>query len=64
MSHVAMIARLHELLLALDSRQLHPDRPDEAGIARDAFEMRQKTVARLAELQRCPEHECGIDPTA
>jgi hypothetical protein len=47
----ATIVRLKELLVALDSRQLRPDRPQEAAIARDASEMRRKAAARLAELQ-------------
>ncbi len=47
----ATIIRLQELLLALDSRQIHTDRDSEAAIARDASEMRGKAVARLAELQ-------------
>jgi hypothetical protein len=48
--HTATIAQLKELLVALDSRQVQPGRTAEAGIARDALELRRRAVARLAEL--------------
>lgn len=51
MNDSATVVQLKELLVALDSRQVQPDRPEEAGIARDASEMREKAVARLAELE-------------
>lgn len=51
MNDSATVVRLKELLVALDSRQVQPDRPEEAAIARDASEMREKAVARLAELE-------------
>lgn len=51
MNDSATVVQLKELLVALDSRQVQPDRPGEAAIARDASEMREKAVARLAELE-------------
>lgn len=48
------VARLKELIVALDNRQVQPARAEEAGIARDAAEMRGKAVARLAELEGDP----------
>lgn len=51
MTETTVIVRLKELLVALDARQIHPDRPSESAISRDAAEMRGKAVARLAELE-------------
>lgn len=48
------VVRLKELIVALDNRQVQPARTAEAGIARDAAEMRNKAVARLAELEAEP----------
>lgn len=48
------VVRLKELIVALDNRQLQPARAEEAGIAKDAAEMRGKAVARLAELEATP----------
>lgn len=48
------VVRLKELLVALDSRPVRSERAQEAGISRDAKEMRGKAVARLAELQAEP----------
>jgi hypothetical protein len=52
--HAITIVRLKELIVALDKRQVQPERVEEAGIAKDASEMRSKAVARLAELEAEP----------
>lgn len=54
MSELTNVARLKELIVALDNRQVQPARAEEAGIARDAAEMRGKAVTRLAELEAEP----------
>lgn len=48
------IVRLKELIVALDKRQVQPERAEEEAIARDASEMRSKAVARIAELEAEP----------
>jgi hypothetical protein len=45
-----MTRRLGELIMALDRRAPHVDRPGEAAIARDAAALREEAVARLAEI--------------
>jgi hypothetical protein len=50
----AVVIRLKELIVALDRRQVQPARAEEAGIARDASEMRSRAVARLAAIEADP----------
>ena len=47
-----LIATLHELIEALDSRVPHVERAGEAQIAKDAAALRQQAVERIEELQR------------
>ena len=47
-----IIATLHELIEAIDSRVPHVERAGEAKIARDAAALRQQAVARIEELTR------------
>jgi hypothetical protein len=54
MQDPAAIDRLKALIVALDGRPQHPNRPQEAAIAKDASEMRGKAVVRLAQLQPDP----------
>jgi hypothetical protein len=49
-STAELIATLHELIDALDSRVPHVERAGEAQIARDAAALRQQAVNRIAEL--------------
>lgn len=53
-AHAAAVIRLRELIAALDRRQAQPTRAEEAGIAKDAAEMRSRAVARLAALETEP----------
>jgi hypothetical protein len=46
------IARLRELIEALDGRVPHIERVGETEIARDAALLKQKALARIAELER------------
>jgi hypothetical protein len=45
------IARLHELLEALDRRVPRPEREGEVAIARDAAALKRKALERIAELE-------------
>lgn len=54
MSQSMLVDSLKQLIAALDARHVQTGRPEEAGIAKDASELRNKAVSRLAEL--------GIDP--
>jgi hypothetical protein len=47
-----LIDRLRELIDALDSRVPHLEREGETRIANDAAALREKALARLAELER------------
>lgn len=51
MSNPGDVARLQELIDALDRRQVQPQRAQELAIAKDALLMRARAVARLRELQ-------------
>jgi hypothetical protein len=46
------IRRLRELIAALDNRVPHLERGGEARIADEATALRQKAIARIAELGR------------
>ena len=46
------IARLRELIEALDGRVPHIERVGETEIARDAALLKQKALARIAELEK------------
>jgi hypothetical protein len=49
----AMVLRhLRELVAALDQRVPHIERAGEAQIARDAAELRERALRRIAELER------------
>lgn len=54
MTQADAVIRLKELIAALDRRQAQPSRAEEAGIAKDAAEMRSRAVARLAALEADP----------
>jgi hypothetical protein len=47
-----LIDRLRELIDALDSRVPHLEREGETRIADDAAALKEKALARLAELER------------
>lgn len=51
LTHADAVMRLKEVIAALDRRQVQPSRAEEAGIAKDAAEMRSRAVARLAALE-------------
>jgi hypothetical protein len=46
------IRHLRELVAALDRRVPHIERAGEAAIARDAANLREKALARIAELDK------------
>ena len=48
----ALLDHLRELLVALDRRVPHLEREGEIQIARDAAALKQKTLARIAELEK------------
>ena len=47
-----LIARLRELIDALDSRVPHLEREGETRIADDAASLRQKALERIAQLEK------------
>jgi hypothetical protein len=49
-STATTIARVHELIRALDARRPQPRRADEEAIASAAAALRLRALARLAEL--------------
>ena len=54
-THVAAIAReLEELIAALDRRVPRVEQAGEAAIAGDAAALREKAIARLAQLTKRP----------
>ena len=50
-----LIARLHELVAALDRRSPRPERTSEHQIARDSAELRSRAVAQIAHLEEANE---------
>jgi hypothetical protein len=46
------IEHLRELVQAIDRRSWHFERKGESDIARDAAALREKALARIAELER------------
>jgi hypothetical protein len=46
------ITRLRELIAALDRRAPRPERPGERQIAAESAELREKAIARIAQLER------------
>jgi len=48
----AMLRHLRELIAAIDRRVPHIERAGEIAIARDAGALREKALARIAELER------------
>lgn len=55
MSQSTVVDSLKQLITALDARHVQTGRPEEAGIAKDALELRDKAVSRLAELDADPD---------
>ncbi|PYQ72094.1 MAG: hypothetical protein DMG04_18805 [Acidobacteria bacterium] len=51
-SDAIVLRHLRELVAALDQRVPHIERAGEAQIARDAAELREKALRRIAELER------------
>ena len=51
MSQTELVRELRELIDALDRRLPRVEQAGEASIARDAAALREKAVARLAELE-------------
>jgi hypothetical protein len=51
MSQTELVRELRELIAALDRRLPRVEQAGEASIARDAAALREKAVARLAELE-------------
>jgi hypothetical protein len=47
-----VIARLHELIEALDRRTPRPERPNERRIAVESATLREKALERIAQLQQ------------
>jgi hypothetical protein len=47
-----LIARLRELIAALDRRTPRPERPTEGRIAFEAATLREQALARIAELRK------------
>ena len=52
-----LVRTLEELITALDRRLPHLEREGEAAIARDAAQLRESAVRRLAELAAVPADE-------
>jgi len=46
------IIRLHELIAALDRRRPQPERSGEREIASESAELRERAVARIAQLEQ------------
>jgi len=46
-----IIARLRELIAALDRRTPRPERTDETQIAAESAELREEAIQRLAQLE-------------
>jgi hypothetical protein len=53
-SHAELIGRLHEVLDALARRTPRNERDEESGIAADSSMIKERALARLAELQFRP----------
>ena len=51
-SDATVLRHLRELVAALDHRVPHIERAGEAEIARDAAELREKALQRIADLER------------
>jgi len=51
-SDAIVLRHLRELVAALDQRVPHIERAGEAQIARDAAELRERALQRIAELER------------
>jgi hypothetical protein len=51
MTHADLVRELQELIAALDRRLPRVEQAGEASIARDAAALREKALARLAELE-------------
>jgi hypothetical protein len=54
LGHAELIADLHRLIVALDSRLPRSLHADETGIAREAEVLRERALARIAELEGPP----------
>ena len=50
-----VITRLHEFIAALDRRRPQPERAGERQIATESAELRERAVARIAQLEQRPE---------
>jgi hypothetical protein len=50
-THADLVRELQELIAALDRRLPRVEQAGEASIARDAAALREKALARLAELE-------------
>jgi len=51
-SDAIVLRHLRELVAALDQRVPHIERAGEAQIARDAAELRERALQRIAEIER------------
>lgn len=50
MSDSTILARLHEVIAALDRRRPQPQRSDEIDTARQSADLRVRALARIAEI--------------